>query len=298
MRSPLPALRLAPLLCAASAAAAVLTAPGCAPVTLSSFSASGDGGATGGDASGPGGGSSGGAISDSGLCAPGDVATYYPAYHPAAVLPGACAPTPGSPDLIGAFYEACFGSNKSDASCQQFRAAHPACAACILTPESAPSYGPIVDHGGFVTANVSGCIEIEAAYQGATGSGGSAVGCAKAVDALEGCELAACEANCPVSDPASLANYQACSSQASSGGCSTFAPAVACTQPGAEAGVSSACVQPDFGAFYHDVAPLFCLAVPALDGGSPSSDGGGAAPDGAGASEDSGTPAYDAGGGG
>jgi hypothetical protein len=133
------------------------------------------------------------------------------------------------------------------------------------------AYGPIIDHGAFVTANVAGCIDLEIA--GATDGGSAAIGCAKAVDALEGCEVAACEANCPVSDTASLSRFEACSTSADGTGCSTYAAAAACTAPDAGVGVPSTCLQTDFSAFYHSVVPLFCLPPPVVDAGAPATDG-------------------------
>jgi hypothetical protein len=250
----------------------------CSPVTVATASESADAAvfdagidvATGAD-------SGGGAVPpDGGSCAPGDVVTYHPAYHPAAVQPQACA---GSPGLVEQFYEACLGAGRSTDACNGFRQANADCAACIVTPESAKAYGPIIDHGAFVTANVSGCIDVEVERAGAGDAGewaSDALVCAKAIDALEGCELAACEANCPVSpgSAASLAQFQGCTSAADGAGCSTFAAAVTCTGPDAGVSAPATCLQGDFSAYYHDVVPLFCLPPPAVEAGAPLVDGG------------------------
>jgi hypothetical protein len=259
------ALRLARLLSRVSLCLAAGAA--CAPVTIATSGASEDGGMADAGIDASPGGDTGGAEPDGGVCAPGDVATYHPVYHPPAVQPTACA---GSLDLVGQFFEACLGSGRSDTTCAQFRKDHADCAGCIVTPESAMAYGPIVDHGAFVTANVAGCIELE--VEGATDGGSAAIGCAKAVDALQGCEIAACEANCPVSSTASLSQFQGCTTSADGAGCSTFAAAVACTAPDAGAGVPQTCLQTDFSAFYHSVVPLFCLPLPVVEAGAPAYD--------------------------
>ena len=92
-------------------------------------------------------------------------------------------------------------SGASADQCNLFRTNHPACAACILTPASASRLGPIVELGGLATANVAGCIEL-------ADPGG--LMCAKALQAFAGCQLAACQANCPVSDPTTRSAYDNC----------------------------------------------------------------------------------------
>jgi hypothetical protein len=249
----------------------------CAPVTVTGAGASVDAGAldaavvdaaTSGDG--------GSAEPDGSACVPGDVATFQPVYHPPAVQPQAC-----TPELVGLFFTACLGASRTTDACNDFRKDNPECSACILTPEAPASptpYGPLIDHGAFVTANVAGCIEVEvesAAASDGGGAGSAALVCAKAVDALGGCQLAACEANCPVSagSAASLAQFQACASSADASGCRTFASAVSCTQPDSGVGVPPACLQSDFSAFYDSVVPLFCLPPPPVDAGAASYDG-------------------------
>jgi hypothetical protein len=277
----------------ATLALVAVAAPACAPVTVAPFAAEQDGGIFGDAPTGSSGGSSGsssGGAADAGMCLPGDVQTFHPTYHPAAVEEGACA-SPSGADLISAFFEACFGENKSDDACRTFGANNPTCAACIVTPDSAKSYGPIIDHGGFVTANVAGCIEVEVANEGPSDEAGAPESCATAVDALQSCVLAACEANCPVSDQTSLNAYQTCATVAAAGGCGAFDSAADCALPSAEAGVPAVCIQTDFGAFYNSVVPLFCLSPQPMDAGSPPPeagagyDAGGAAKDGGAASD-------------
>jgi hypothetical protein len=196
------------------------------------------------------------------------VATYHPdAYHPASGAgQGACVAGDAG-DPITEFYDQCLGPGRSGAGCDAFTQANAACAACILTPEAAMKYGPILDHGGFVTANVAGCLEL--AGDQLQQPDASELPCAKAVQALAGCELAACEANCPVDDPASLTQYDGCSTSAGTAGCQSYASAAACAETEGEGGgLSAACLVGDFQTFYNLVVPIFCGPPAPGDGGA------------------------------
>jgi hypothetical protein len=242
----------------AAALGAGLLVPGCSvgPLTYvgdSSTSAEGDGG----DADiglGP---------LDGGACTPGDVRTFVPAaYRPA---------TPAWQDVctaaqLAAFYTACIDSGPDSgtpASCTAFSQSDPtnaACAACILTPDSMSNYGPLIDHGTFITENVGGCIEL---------TDPSGLVCAKAQQALSGCELAACEANCPVHDDATRDAFDQCADDAASMGCEMFSDQASCALGIAEAGSSMGCVSSTFIDFYYAVVPLFCGPPPPQEGGTP-----------------------------
>ncbi len=207
---------------------------------------------------------------DGSTCQPGDVRTFVPAaYRPATpVWQDVCTGT-----QISAFYTACIDPNATPASCQTFYQmdpANPTCAACILTPESMTNYGPLVDHGSFITENVGGCIEL---------TDPTGLVCAKAQQALAGCDLAACEANCPVHDVASRAALDQCTAAAEAAGCQMFAAQASCALQAADAGSSSAaCDSATFHDFYDLVVPLFCgPPSAALEGGAPHESG---APDG------------------
>jgi hypothetical protein len=197
---------------------------------------------------------------DASLCAPGDVQTYVAKkYHPAtAKYQGVCTQA-----QITGFYEACLvGPDASTSSCAAFMdpdASTGACAACILTPDSASAYGPLIDHKGFITPNVGGCIEL---------TDPNGLTCAKAQQALLGCQLAACEALCPVHDLATRAQYDACASTAAMAGCQAFANNAACA---ADSGVStsSICLAPTFEAFYYGVPDMNVEGVVSLFCGSP-----------------------------
>jgi hypothetical protein len=243
-------LRLLPLLhvfVAASVALSLALAQGCGPVRSDvPASASMDGGAldvaTANDASGA------GYTWDASACAPGDVQTFLPGpYVPASKQEGACAP-----ELLGPLYDDCFGPQKTVSACLTFQKnpSYSACYACVVTPSTASSYGPIIDYDQeFLTPNVAGCIEL-AAHGTLT--------CAMPVQALGECELAACEANCPVSDASSFLALEACTAQAEAAGCQAYSEAVSCFTTELDAGPLSVCDASDFQAFFEQVVPLFC----------------------------------------
>jgi hypothetical protein len=220
-----------------------------------------DGTATSSSSGSSGAGGSGG-YADAGSCQAGSVQTFQPtAYRPAtAAWQGVCIPKGGAPsdggaalDPIQLFREKCLGG-ASAAECDQFKYDYPACANCILTPDTADHYGPLIQHGGFVTGNVAGCIEL-------TDPG--ALSCAKSVQALSECELASCEANCPVTDTNTLNSYMDCAMNADVGGCTPYESAAsACAYPLIDAGLESLCFT-DFATFYNSVVPLFCGPPPA-----------------------------------
>lgn len=224
-------------------------AEGCGPVSSDvPLSASTDGGAGDGATAGGDGAGSGYETWDASACAPGDVQTFQPGpYVPASKLVGACL----SGD-ISTLYEACFSPSANVSTCtafQQKSKESAACYSCVLTPSTASSYGPIINYTEFIAANVAGCIELVS--QGV-------LACAKPAQALSECELAACEANCPVRDASSLTAFQGCTTQAKSGGCQAYDAAAACFTSELEAGSLSVCDPSEFRTFFDLVVPLFC----------------------------------------
>jgi hypothetical protein len=224
------------------------------PVEGGSSSSSGGSSSNGGSTSS----GSGGFDNDANACQPGSVATYNPGkYKPASGEgQGACLPSAAMPDPIGAFYDSCFGPSANATDCNDLRQKQATCVACILTPDSAAKYGPLIDHGSFVTANVAGCLELFAP---------GSLSCATAVQELGGCELAACMANCPVHDASSLADYEACATQVEAAGCQMYTAAADCAFDVPDAAPAAAACLGDFQSFYQAVVPRFC--GPAVDAG-------------------------------
>jgi hypothetical protein len=197
-------------------------------------------------------------------CHPGSVETFVaPAYrHATSAGQGVCDPT-----AIADYYASCLASGASKSTCEGFSDSRPhsECAACITTVEAAPAYGPLILVDGFFQANVAGCIELEDPTDRL---------CAMAQQALSDCELAACAVNCPVTDQASFAAYQACAAQADGAGCQAYYATAQCLSAevdAGDAGPERACLAPDFRTFYNAIVPLFCGVVQS-DGGGPGVD--------------------------
>jgi hypothetical protein len=200
-------------------------------------------------------------FADATACQPGDTRTYRPdAYHSAAPAGQGACPTP---ELIDWFYAACLGPTATTQACQAYKldVSGGPCAKCIQTAEGEPHYGPLIDHqGSFISANISGCIELTDPGE---------LSCARALQALSGCEIAACRANCPVQDSASRAAYDGCASVADESGCGTYADAMACHGIELDAGPAQRCIASSFKDFYDAVVPLFCGLPPARPDAGP-----------------------------
>ncbi len=205
-----------------------------------------------------GGGSSGGGTTsstDASACHAGAVDTYQPEpYHfAAAAWRGVC--VIGGPTGTGqdrGFFDACLGPQATRDACTAFRSNsdNDGCASCIETADTASHYGPLINQGGtFLTANVAGCIEL---------TDPNALSCAKALQARNGCESWACEANCPVADQNSRSAYDACAADADRTGCQSYAAAAECALSEADSGPASKCLLSAFADFYYAVVPLFC----------------------------------------
>ena len=231
--------------------AGFLSGWGCSAVTSGS---SPEPNAGGPDASGEG---SGGAGADAATsCRGSDVSTYLPAmYQPAAEPSAACLGADGG-TIWDAYFDACLAPSTTKEACASFTAtpANAACAACVLTSYTSDPLGPIIDYGEFVGGNVAGCIELEAPRD---------LACAKAVQALTGCEIAACQANCPVVDGPSLMARETCADAVDDAGCLSFSKAASdCRASEADAGLADPCMITAFKDFYDSVVPVFCGQVP------------------------------------
>jgi hypothetical protein len=193
-------------------------------------------------------------------CMPADVTTFSPQpyVHAATGHQGVCTPT-----QIQAFYDDCLASSATQQTCSPFSGGNAttenrACAACLVSRDSDPKFGALVEHKGIISVNVPGCMELTDPIGGLM--------CAKAYQAADACERAACSANCPVTDDASFQLYLACVSQAAMGGCASFASALTCTAVEADSGASICFSGQTFSDLYLSVAAVFCGSAP--DGGS------------------------------
>lgn len=192
---------------------------------------------------------------DASVCRPGDVSSFVaPPYKSAARKPGACTPA-----LVDAFYMNCLDSSAAANRCSaSFGAGSPAanrvCAACLLSPETAATYGAVVDATDTLTLNLAGCMELKGNRT-----------CAEAVQRTDACQASACRSLCPVVDEGSMRAYVQCTSDASVGGCKPYADAEsACTDASADGGAGYECFawranpSPTFEDIFRTVAPVFC----------------------------------------
>lgn len=199
-------------------------------------------------------------------CAPGDVTTFMAKPKPNKAHTDSC-----TEDQIDKYLTACLGNTATNTTCAPFGAngAAKVCGACLRTDDNAAANGPLISHGGYVVPNVAGCVGIATKDTSPTS-------CAYKLASREQCSAAACTANCPVTDDASLEALSMCTdtADAAGGGCATFSDAAnACADTLVDAGGSaSECLAGGgFEAAYGVIARLFCLKA-ATDGGT---DGGG-----------------------
>jgi hypothetical protein len=190
---------------------------------------------------------------DANACSPGAVQTFQPTAYIPAVPRDAC-----SGIDLDEFYAVCLGPSRDAGKCAYFQTWHRDCYDCLLTPAGSASYGPVIRYSGFVEANIAGCIEL---------ASHGALSCAESVQALQQCDLAACQANCPVSDRSSLTAFEGCATEAEMTVCKPYAAQASCIAE--DSGPLSACDSTDFALFYKMAAPLFCAA--SIDAGAPAS---------------------------
>jgi hypothetical protein len=204
-------------------------------------------------------------------CPPAALSSWQPtAYHHAsAAQPAACTAA-----LIADFYTSCLGPAASPAACNPAwgsgeDSVHQTCQSCLVTPESAATWGSLVAFGSTVSLNVAGCIEL--LDPGATG-----VACATSVQEADECEHQACDATCPVTDDASFADWRACVSASAAGVCARYTGPASCAtslaggvdggqggeggQTGqSDAGPALRCVNgASFGDQFTAIAAVFC----------------------------------------
>jgi hypothetical protein len=194
-------------------------------------------------------------------CHPGSSQFYKPeagSYRPATGLyQGKCVP-----EQIAGFYDACLGPKRTKMDCDAvvMDAGVADCVACIITPDTAARYGPIVQHGSVAEENLAGCIELldPANYK-----------CCEEVQQAVNCDVAVCSANCPVTDQTSFNAYSDCVTQADQTVCSTYSMRAQCASAEADGG-ASLCIAGSFQEFYDNVVPIFCGVAGAPDaGGTP-----------------------------
>jgi hypothetical protein len=151
-----------------------------------------------------------------------------------------------------AYYDACFAGSSTTTACDAFTgdAANASCIGCVLTPQSASSYGAIVGlSNNTIRPNIEGCIAL-------TDGNTSASGCGALYQALEVCRYDACAPVCDVSTPAGKQALQQCFSKSIQMLCTSEFVGSMC----ASRNTYSGCFFPDTQSYFLGYAALFCEA--------------------------------------
>jgi hypothetical protein len=204
-------------------------------------------------------------------CVPGDVTGYVPVWHPPNAPQSACTEAELD-DLIAD----CFGTVGSKQACDSFQAASPACWACMVTPDTSATWGPVVESSltPFTYGNFAGCLAIE------TGDG-SSTSCGAVQQAARVCTEYACSGKqCPRNNAIEIAAIAQCVDDAMGTSCASYQVAeLACVQGlQAEGGSNAAAVHycnesvyGDAPTYYRALGVVFCVA-PIGDAGTTSGD--------------------------
>jgi hypothetical protein len=184
-----------------------------------------------------------------GTCAPQPGTLFSPTWHApiqrGGTVGGAC-----TAQQVNDYFTACFGTAGST-SCQSYTTANASCASCLSTPPTASQWGALIAHTNWSEVNMSGCLY-------ATG----ATSCAAAVQASAQCQLAWCEANCPVTDQTTLSALDACESEVNNNPseCESYATRAQCAD---DAGTATTdCVGTSFQDTFTRIATILCVSGP------------------------------------
>ena len=180
-------------------------------------------------------------------CSAQSVAGYTPVWVPP--VPRSIRCTTAASNAI---FNGCFAATATNATCTAAATANTACYNCIVTNDTAASWGPVINQSnGVVRLNEGGCIQLADNAQST---------CAHSVESTNGCEDKACKAACPVTDNASFTLYQNCVSSADTGGCATYVSASnTCANAIPITSNAYNCVRgATFQALYQNIVPVFC----------------------------------------
>jgi hypothetical protein len=199
-------------------------------------------------------------------CVPGSLAGFEPAYMtPVGPYANACTVA----QLTDAV-DACFGPSSSASACNDWvdASANLGCLNCWSGPETNLIWTPILYavHGGQeVEIDTGGCIAL---------ADPSELACAKSVEAIQQCELAACLPSCIIPSDDDLTAITKCTSEANMGECLKYAEAAAACESALGAGPAAFCLDAFMSAAdLIDFFALSCGPKPS-DGGSSPLDGG------------------------
>ena len=188
---------------------------------------------------------------DAGGCAPGDVSSFSPNWVPPKPASSACTQA-----NIDQYAKDCLDPQTGNTTaCNAFQTANKACVTCLVTPESATTYGAAISQAnGVISLNVGGCIALLSGDLGASG-------CGAKYEANRQCAAAACDEPCPIpngDDPA-FQKYLKCLTAAEKTSCKAYSAAV-CPEPDAGAVAACSLNGASFVDNFKALAPIFCAS--------------------------------------
>jgi hypothetical protein len=130
-------------------------------------------------------------------CTPSLTGAPAPSWKPPSTYPRAACSAAEITQIVTDCY-----AQLSASKCAADKAAMPACAACLITDETAASLGPIIQAGAYGTLNQAGCQALE------TGDA-SPSGCPARIGVVIDCEQLACAARCTTAGSNST-QYHSC----------------------------------------------------------------------------------------
>jgi hypothetical protein len=193
------------------------------------------------------------------VCVPGDVSGYVPSWHPPSPPQSACTQTELD-DLV----TNCFGPVATQQDCDAFRAASPGCWACMVTPDTSATWGPIVASSltPFTYGNFAGCLAIQ------TGDS-SSTSCGAQQQAARVCTEYACSGTqCPRNSMLDIDAIAQCVSDALGTVCASYqTKELACveglqSEGGSNAAAVHVCSESTYGdipGYYRAIGAVFCL---------------------------------------
>jgi hypothetical protein len=156
-------------------------------------------------------------------------------------------------------YADCWATTSTTTACNNFYGdpSNSPCIRCMITPTSAPTWGPVVLFpDGYNFANLGGCLAL---LTGDAGAGS----CAQAVESLQQCEESSCSGGCPTTQSVEAgAILSQCHEEARESTCSSPEQQVSCELDNQ----NSACDYADFQAAFIGIGEIMCAV--GADGGA------------------------------
>jgi hypothetical protein len=192
-------------------------------------------------------------------CAPGNVSSFKPTWHPPRTPVKVCTRA----QIVS--YEECLDESATvydPTACAEWTgtlsSVDQGCLNCLQSNESEDEYGPLVFLPTETLVNVAGCIALAEGKSDGTGCGG-------ALSADQECDRAACLPTCPTQTSSQVETEGACESLADQGACQTYATPAGCAGAIELGDAGTPAEQSCFGfptgtstAIFEQVAAAFC----------------------------------------